>query len=90
MKTKYLYIIEKGKRNFSAYVPDLPGCISTGRTKKAIEKNIQEAIEFHIEGMLLDGEKIPEPSDNYGFVKIRPAIRINYKSKLTLRKKVTA
>lgn len=72
---KYLYIIEKGKRNFSAYVPDLPGCVSAGKSRKDIEKNIKEAIEFHIEGMILDGEMIPDPTDNFGFIKVKTSVK---------------
>ena len=68
---KYLYIIEKGKRNYSAYVPDLPGCISTGKTIAETKKMIKEAIEFHIEGMLLNGEKLPKPTiDSTGYFKL--------------------
>jgi predicted RNase H-like HicB family nuclease len=59
---KYAVIIEKGPNNYSAYVPDLPGCIATGKTLEEIEINMREAIEFHIEGMIEDGEPIPEPS----------------------------
>ncbi len=59
---EYAVIYERGPNNWSAYVPDLPGCISMGKTRTDIERNIQEAIELHIEGMLADGEPIPEPS----------------------------
>ncbi len=59
---KFAVVIEKGPNNYSAYVPDLPGCVSTGATLTEIEKNIREAIEFHIEGMIEDGDPIPEPS----------------------------
>ncbi len=59
---KYLAIIEKTDTGYSAYVPDLPGCITVGDTKEEIEKNIQEAIQFHLEGMREDGLEIPEPS----------------------------
>ncbi len=62
MKRKYAVVIEKAARNYSAYVPDLPGCISTGRTIQEIEANIREAIEFHLEGMREVGEPIPEPT----------------------------
>jgi predicted RNase H-like HicB family nuclease len=58
---KYAIIIEEGKNNYSAYVPDLPGCVSTGKSIEDVKKNIQEAIEFHIDGMKEDGEKIPLP-----------------------------
>ena len=59
---KYAVVIEKvPDSNFCAYVPDLPGCISTGETREQIERNIQEAIEFHLESMRRDGGPIPEP-----------------------------
>jgi predicted RNase H-like HicB family nuclease len=58
---KYAVVIERGKDNLSAYVPDLPGCITTGQTLAEIEENIREAIELHLEGMAEDGEPIPEP-----------------------------
>lgn len=61
---KFAVVIEKGPNNYSAYVPDLPGCASTGRTLAEIEKNIREAIEFHIEGMIEDGDPIPEPTSS--------------------------
>jgi len=85
---EYLVVFEKTKTGYSAYVPDLPGCISTGKTKKDIERNIKEAIEFHIEGMILDGEKIPEPTLNYGFVKVKPPVRNT--AKIKTKRKVTA
>lgn len=59
---KYAVVIEKGPSNYSAYVPDLPGCIATGKTLEEIETNIRESIEFHIEGMIEDGDQVPEPS----------------------------
>ena len=61
---KYAVVIEKGPANYSACVPDLPGCIATGKTLEEIEINMREAIEFHIEGMIEDGEPIPEPSSH--------------------------
>ncbi len=59
---KYAVVIEKGPNNYSAFVPDLPGCITTGRTLEEIEENIRAAIELHLEGMREDGEPIPEPT----------------------------
>jgi predicted RNase H-like HicB family nuclease len=59
---KFAVVIEAGPNNYSAYVPDLPGCVSTGRTLAEIEKNIREAIEYHIEGMIEDGDPVPEPT----------------------------
>ena len=59
---RYAVVIEKTKRNYSAYVPDLPGCISTGATLRQVEKNIREAIAFHLDGIRADGKRIPEPT----------------------------
>lgn len=57
---KFLIIIEKAKKNYSAYSPDLPGCIATGKTKGQAEKNMYAAIQLHIEGMEEDGLPIPK------------------------------
>ncbi|MGH9583097.1 MAG: type II toxin-antitoxin system HicB family antitoxin [Bryobacteraceae bacterium] len=59
---QYTIIIEKAGNNFSAYAPDLPGCITTGQTEEETLRNMREAIEFHIEGMREDGEPIPQPT----------------------------
>src|SRR5436190_1846565 len=64
----YTVIYERGSRNWSAYVPDLPGCIATARTRKQLEKLIREAIEFHIEGLCQQGEPVPEPTIEAGIV----------------------
>ena len=58
---KYLLVIEKTGTGYSAYSPDLPGCISTGATREEIEKNMEEAIEFHLDGLRQNGYPIPEP-----------------------------
>jgi predicted RNase H-like HicB family nuclease len=58
---KYSIVIERAKRNYSAYVPDLPGCIATGKTKAETERNIRSAIKMHIEGLEEDNLPIPEP-----------------------------
>ena len=58
---RYLVIIEETTTGFSAYVPDLPGCVSIGDTREEIETNIHEAIMFHLEGMKQDGLEIPSP-----------------------------
>jgi predicted RNase H-like HicB family nuclease len=59
---RYGVVIEKAEGNYSAYVPDLPGCIATGQTVQEIEQEIREAIRFHIEGMLKDGQPVPPPT----------------------------
>jgi len=62
MTKQYTVIYERGERNWSAYVPDLPGCIATASTREELEVQIREAIEFHIEGLRRGGEPVPEPS----------------------------
>ena len=59
--SRYLVIIEKTATGFSAYAPDLPGCVAAGRTRKEVEQEMHNAIEFHIEGLRLAGETVPEP-----------------------------
>ncbi len=56
---KYLVIYERTDTGYSAYVPDLPGCVATGKTRNQVEKNIYEAIQFHLEGLKLEGLPIP-------------------------------
>jgi len=58
---KYAIVIERGENNLSAYVPDLPSCITTVRTAEEIDRNIREAIELHLAGLREEGEPIPEP-----------------------------
>lgn len=67
---KYLVIFEKARHNYSAYSPDLPGCIATGKTREETEKNIKEAISFHIDGLKKDGLSLPEPSSFTEFVEV--------------------
>ncbi|MEI6631899.1 MAG: class I tRNA ligase family protein, partial [bacterium] len=62
MTKRYTVIYKPGERNLSAYGPDLPGCIATAKTREELEQQIREAIEFHIEGLQLSGEPIPEPA----------------------------
>jgi predicted RNase H-like HicB family nuclease len=65
---EYTVIYESGERNWSAYVPDLPGCIATGKTRQNVEHLIRESIEFPIEGLRLHGETILVPSVEAGTV----------------------
>jgi predicted RNase H-like HicB family nuclease len=68
---KYAVVIEKvPDSNFCAYVPDLPGCVSTGNTREEVERNIHDAIEFHLEGMLEDGDPVPEPGTNVFYAEV--------------------
>lgn len=67
----YAVVIEKvPNSNYSAYVPDLPGCISVGDTREEIERNIREAIEVHLAGMREDGTPIPVPGENVFFAEV--------------------
>ncbi len=59
---KYAVVIEKAGSNYSAYVPDLPGCVATGTTLEEAQINIQEAVRFHLDGMREDGLTIPQPA----------------------------
>lgn len=59
---RYAIIIEKAEGNYSAYVPDLPGCVATGSTVEETEQRIGKAIAFHLEGLREDGLTVPEPS----------------------------
>ena len=59
---RYAVVIEKAENNYSACVPDLPGCVATGGTFEEVESLIREAIEFHLEGMREDNAAIPQPS----------------------------
>jgi predicted RNase H-like HicB family nuclease len=59
---RYAVVIEKAAKNYSAYVPDLPGCVATGATIEEVEREIKEAIRFHLDGMRQDGAPIPTPS----------------------------
>jgi predicted RNase H-like HicB family nuclease len=67
---RYAVVIEKGERNYSAYVPDLAGCVSVGGTVKETRAEIREAIEFHLEGIREDGVPFPKPSSWAGYVEV--------------------
>jgi predicted RNase H-like HicB family nuclease len=67
---KYLIVIEETDTGYSAYSPDLAGCVSTGRTREEVEKNMQEAIEFHLEGLRLEGFEVPAPHTYSAYVEV--------------------
>ena len=58
---KYLIVIEKTETGFSAYSPDLPGCVATGSTRDEVEKTMKESIEFHLDGLREEGYQVPSP-----------------------------
>lgn len=67
---RYAIVIEQAEANFSAYVPDLPGCVATGSTMEEVEAEIREAIAFHLEGLREDGVRVPPPSSHVEYVDI--------------------
>jgi predicted RNase H-like HicB family nuclease len=67
---RYAIVVERAANNYSAYVPDLPGCIATGVTMEETEQLIREAIELHLTGLLEDGLPIPQPSSQVDYVEV--------------------
>ena len=67
---RYAIVIEKADGNYSAYVPDLPGCIAAGDTEAEVEVLIREAIEFHVVGLREDGLEVPAPSSKVEYVDV--------------------
>jgi predicted RNase H-like HicB family nuclease len=65
---RYVMIIETGKKNYSAYLPDLPGCIATGKTLEEVRQRMREAIELHLAGMRQDGLPISKPTSLVDYV----------------------
>lgn len=70
---RYAVIVEEGETSFSAYAPDLPGCVAVAETRDEVVRLIEEAIEFHVDGLRQDGQPIPEPSSSIEYVEIRAA-----------------
>ena len=67
---KYLIVIEKAISNYSAYSPDLPGCVATGRTRAQVLKKMRDAIQFHLDGLREDAAKIPMPTSTAEYVSV--------------------
>lgn len=67
---RYAIVVEKTRNNYSAYVPDLPGCVATGQTVQEAENEIREAIEFHIEGLREDGLDVPQPASIVEYLEV--------------------
>lgn len=67
---RFLVVIEKANNNYSAYSPDLPGCVATGSTREEVEKNIYEAIEMHVQGLIEDNLPIPKSESFAEYVAI--------------------
>jgi predicted RNase H-like HicB family nuclease len=67
---KFLIVIERTDSGYSSYSPDLPGCVSTGKSVEETEKNMKEAIEFHVDGLLQEGFPVPEPQASSSYVEL--------------------
>lgn len=67
---RYAIVIEKSDNNYGAWVPDLPGCVATGKTVEVVQKRIQEAVERHLAGMREDGDPIPPPTARVDYVDV--------------------
>ena len=67
---RYAIVVEKTTNNYSAYAPDLPGCVATGFTVEETEREMREAIEFHIEGLIEDGLPVPQPASIVEYLEI--------------------
>jgi len=67
---RYAIVIEKAENNYAAYVPDLPGCVTTGQTIEETERQMRDAIEFHIRGLREDGLPVPEPSSKVNYIDV--------------------
>ncbi|MCX7176782.1 MAG: type II toxin-antitoxin system HicB family antitoxin [Proteobacteria bacterium] len=67
---RYAIVIERAESNYSAYVPDLPGCVATGNTVHEVETEIREAIAFHLDGLREDGIVIPQPSSVVEYLEV--------------------
>jgi predicted RNase H-like HicB family nuclease len=67
---RYAVVIEKAEENYSAYVPDLPGCVATGSTIAETQQSIREAIELHLSGMREDGIPLPPPSSQVDYIDV--------------------
>jgi predicted RNase H-like HicB family nuclease len=70
--SRYLIVIEETVTGYSAYCPDLEGCVATGRTRDEVEQAMGEAIAFHLEGLMEEGESIPTPRSSVSYVEVRP------------------
>ncbi len=65
---RYAIVIENAGSNYSAYAPDLPGCVATGETVESVKKQMKEAIRFHLDGLAEDGLPIPQPSRSVEYI----------------------
>ncbi len=69
---KFLVVLEKSETGYSAYSPDLPGCVAAGATRAEAEARMREAVEFHIEGLREEGFPVPVPTSDAAFIEVAP------------------
>jgi len=74
--SRYLVLVARGGRNYSAFVPDLSGCVATGKTRTAVLRQMQGAIEMHLEGLREDGLEIPEPSTDADWIEVDSDVKV--------------
>ena len=67
---RYLVVIEKANGNYSAYSPDLPGCVATGSTREEVERNMHEAVQLHLQGLREDNLPIPDPNSSAEYITV--------------------
>ena len=70
---KYLIVIEKTKTGYSAYSPDLDGCVAAARSRRSVVRAMQQAVEFHLDGLREEGRKTPPPRTDFDYVEVRHA-----------------
>ena len=70
---EYLVVVEKGKTSYGAYVPDLPGCVAAGESRREVLKLIRDAVKLHIESLRESGQPVPEPTSKSDVVRVRAA-----------------
>jgi predicted RNase H-like HicB family nuclease len=70
VRKRYLIVMEATSTGYSAYSPDLPGCVATGATESEVEKRMRQAIELHVAGLREQGEPVPEPQSSSSYVEI--------------------
>jgi predicted RNase H-like HicB family nuclease len=70
MSKRFLVVVERTTSGYSAYSPDLPGCVATGQSQEEVESNIREAIEFHVDGLREEGHPVPEPHTYSSYIQL--------------------
>jgi predicted RNase H-like HicB family nuclease len=74
---RYLIVIEQTNSGYSSYSPDLPGCVSTGRSREEVETSMREAIQFHVDGLRQEGYPIPEPQASSSYIEFPASSDLN-------------